>query len=197
MDKLVIGVDNPIKSKLDIFILLLVAYSCIISLYNSAFTPSTNPVILVWDWVVEFFFYLDLILSFFQAYYDDTKNTVVTSFDDIYKHYLKGWFIIDFLAVFPFNLIFSAGVMLKLVRLARIPRLMKLLDPDRFKKVVRSMENRETEIRDILQRDIIMYVYNMLRLVIIMLLLAYGFGCINYFVSDVANTSEAKLEKNT
>ena len=42
-----------------------------------------------------------------------------------------------------------------------------------------------------------MYVYNMLRLVIVMMLLAYGFGCINYFVSDVANSEEARKEKKT
>ena len=59
------------------------------------------------------------------------------------------------------------------------------------------MENRETEIRDILQRDTIMYVYNMLRLIIVMMLLAYGFGCLNYFVSDVANSEEARKEKKT
>lgn len=39
MDYFVICNDNPIKSKLDAWIMLLVTYSCITTLYNSAFTP--------------------------------------------------------------------------------------------------------------------------------------------------------------
>ena len=67
---MIISSDNPFKSKFDVFLLFLVAYSCIISLYNSAFTPSTHPFAITWDWIVEGFFYTDLILSFFHAYVD-------------------------------------------------------------------------------------------------------------------------------
>lgn len=138
MDKLVINLDNPIKSKWDVLVLLFVAYSCITSMYNTAFTPPDNKIINIFDWVVEGVFYIDIILSFFQAYRDEDTMLIVMKFNHTYKHYIGTWFVIDILAVFPWALIFSQGVMLKLVRLARIPRLMKLLDVSRFKKVLQS-----------------------------------------------------------
>lgn len=81
--------------------------------------------------------------------------------------------------------------MLKLVRLARMPRLLKLLDPERFKKVVRGFEPAEADINQIVNRDSIMFAYSMLRLCIILLLLTYGFGCVQYFMSDMLNSDEA------
>lgn len=135
-DYFIIAVDNPIKSKFDVFVLVLVGYSCITSLYNAAFTPLENRGIIIWDWMVEAFFYTDLVLSFFHAYIDEETDEIVEDFDSIYKNYLGGWFIIDLVAVFPFQVIFKQGFALKLFRLARLPRMFKLLDVERFKKVL-------------------------------------------------------------
>ena len=82
--------------------LLLVGYSVITSLYNSAFTPPTNRIVKTWDWIVECFFYLDFVLNFFQAYYDPEEKQVVTDMIKIAKKYFVGWFIIDLMAIFPF-----------------------------------------------------------------------------------------------
>lgn len=46
-------------------------------------------------------FMLDLVISFFSEYIDN--ETVVRDLPKIQIHYLKSWFIIDFLAAFPFN----------------------------------------------------------------------------------------------
>ena len=51
-------------------------------------------------------------------------------------HYLQTWFFIDFVSVFPFGMIFATGVMTRLLRLFRLPRLMKLLDVNRFNKLL-------------------------------------------------------------
>ena len=72
MDKFVIAHNNKNKSRFDSIVLFCVAYSCITSLYNSAFTPlpAISYGIFVFDWVVEAFFYADLLMGFFQAYFD-------------------------------------------------------------------------------------------------------------------------------
>lgn len=87
LDHFVIAHDNPIKSKLDAWVMILVAYSCITSLYNSSFTPlsQTFKAVAIWDLIVEVFFYIDLIGSFFHSYYDELNNIVVDDFDTIYK----------------------------------------------------------------------------------------------------------------
>lgn len=137
----------------------------------------------IWNWIVEGFFYTDLILSFFHSYHDPERNVVVKDFKKICKHYLGGWFIIDSLAVFPFHLIFSAGLMLKLFRLARIPRLLKLLDPQKFKRMLIGLDGLDPSINQIMRRDINMFIYNIFNLVLMMLFLVYGIGCLFYLVS--------------
>lgn len=47
-------------------------------------------------------FGLDILVSFFSAYYDD-DNVLVTNNRYIAIYYLKGWFLIDLVSVFPFN----------------------------------------------------------------------------------------------
>lgn len=65
MNRFVISCDNPAKSYFDVFVLVLVGYSCVTSLYNVAFTQPDSQAIIIWDWLVEGMFYLDLVLSFF------------------------------------------------------------------------------------------------------------------------------------
>ena len=81
MDRLVIPHDSMFKSRLDGFIMVLVLYSCITSLYNSAFTPLSVKYFsfYVLDWAVEFFFYLDVILTFFHAYHDEDAQVIVSN----------------------------------------------------------------------------------------------------------------------
>ena len=137
MDNLIISADNPIKSKFDIFVLLLVGYSCIVSIYNAAFYRAHLAVnesiyMQTWNWVVEGCFFADLILSFFHAYTDEERGEDVVDFDTISRGYLFGWFTIDFIACFPFFLIFEQGILLRLFRLARLPKMLKLLDKEHF-----------------------------------------------------------------
>jgi hypothetical protein len=46
---------------------------------------------------------------------------------------VKSWFFIDFVSVFPFTLIIKEGVAAKLLRLFRMPKLLKLLDKRKIK----------------------------------------------------------------
>ena len=89
---------------------------------------------------MEVFFYLDLILNFFHAYKDPERQITESSIKGIAMHYLKTWFFIDFISVFPFGLLFPTGVATRLLRLARLPRLFKLLDVNRFNKVLKSFD---------------------------------------------------------
>jgi len=92
------------------------------------------------DFVVECFFYCDLVLNFFHAYRDSDNLQVVSNIKGIAIHYFQTWFIIDFISVFPFGLLFPTGVTTRLLRLARLPRLFKLLDVNRFNKVLKSFD---------------------------------------------------------
>lgn len=116
----------------------------------------------------------------------------------IARHYFQGWFFVDFVSIFPFNLMFSTGVVTKLVRLARLPRLIKLIDISRFSKLLKSFEKEGGgDDQWIVQQYFILYVYNIVRLIIIAVMITYFIGCIVYFISNEFNLDEDVAEENT
>jgi hypothetical protein len=67
------------------------------------------------------------VLNFISAYYDDENNLVIDRCQ-IAKNYLKGWFIIDTIAIFPLYLILDeSNKFNSLARIAKLPRLSKML----------------------------------------------------------------------
>ena len=93
---------------------------------------------------------------------------------------------------------FSTGVVTKLVRLARLPRLIKLIDISRFSKILKSFEKEGGgDDQWIVQQYFILYVYNIMRLIIIAIMITYFIGCIVYFISNEFNLDVDVEEGNT
>ena len=81
----------------------------------------------VTDWILNACFAADIVVNFFSAYFDNDLN-LVTSRKKIIKSYLLGWFLIDLAAIIPFDLLLDAASSYQqLLRIARLPRLYKLL----------------------------------------------------------------------
>jgi hypothetical protein len=56
------------------------------------------------DRVLEYFFWLDLFLNFVHSFIHPETLEVVLDIKEIAKNYVfKGWFVIDFVSVFPFE----------------------------------------------------------------------------------------------
>ena len=68
-----------------------------------------------------------IVLNFFHSYVDKTTGEVITHTKTIAKHYLKGWFFIDFISSFPFEFIWSKSQILRLLRLIRINKIFKFI----------------------------------------------------------------------
>lgn len=105
----------------------------------------------------------------------------------IAKKYIEGWFMIDFVSIFPFGQFFNTGVVTKLFRLCRLPRLIKLIDPSRFKKILKATQKEDPDDNEIEHEYFVMYLYNLFRLVIISLMITYFIGCNVYFISNEFN----------
>ena len=138
-DRLIISSENKFKSFFDVWVLVLVGYSCITSMYYVAFNKPTNKLQLLWDDIVEYHFYVDIILSFFCEFKNPDTNLIERGFKKIAINYLQGWFVIDFVSIFPFYWFIPSGSLTKLFRIFRIPRLIKLIDVDRVKNILRSL----------------------------------------------------------
>jgi len=130
----------------DVFMLVLVLYSAWSIPLIVAFRP-TQP---VWWVIIEFcvdaMFLLDVIINFRTAYRDVERHELVEEYTPIMWNYLQSWFIIDFVACIPFELIVAAAQggydplsgtagdqlavvgVVKIVRLLRLSRVIKFLN---------------------------------------------------------------------
>ncbi|XP_012556302.2 potassium voltage-gated channel unc-103 isoform X1 [Hydra vulgaris] len=119
------------KAIWDWFILLLVMYTAIATPYMVTFLSGTNKLLTLIDTVIDFIFLIDILLNF-RTSFVDSSNEVVYNPYRIAKNYLKGWFILDFLAAFPFQLIClilktnQTTVLISLGKSARLRRLVRI-----------------------------------------------------------------------
>ena len=86
-------------------------------------------------------FLVDIFLCFNTAYYDEDYETV----EDrcvIAKTYLSGWFTIDLLAIFPFDLLTSANNANEMIRLTRLGRMYKIVKLVRLVRVLKLQKSK-------------------------------------------------------
>ena len=93
----------------DMFLFILSMYAIIISPFHFAFSihkiPSLLSKISIMDFITDYFFFCDLFIGFFTAYYN-FDDQLVTNNKLIIKNYLKGYFIINIIGGIPLNSIF-------------------------------------------------------------------------------------------
>ena len=187
---MLISADSKWKSFFDIWILFLVGYSCFSSLFYVAFTTPSDPIHKGWDFFVEINFYADIVLNFFSEYKDPDTKQSISDFKEIAKAYLNSWFLVDFVSVFPFHLILPTGALTKLFRLARMPRIIKLIDVNRFRTLLKGFEGPESDDETIMQQYFVLYIYNVFRLIIIAIFITYIIGTLTLFMSNDLNSQK-------
>ena len=93
--------DTSYKKFWDLLLSIVIMYCAIHSPYEIAFLENFGFSII--DIFVIIILAIDIILTFFSAYTDSEEN-LVKNHRKIVTRYLKGWFFIDVLAIFPFTL---------------------------------------------------------------------------------------------
>lgn len=147
MHRFIIAPDSKWKSIFDVFILILVMYSCITNMLFVTF-PIKNEIFQTYlFWGVETFFYLDFIFCWFQGFKHPFNQNNVMEFKPIAKNYLKGWFFIDFICIIPVQLI-SQDYKNRSIKLLRLPRLLRLTKLLNIKTIKRLMKQLQGEIRE-------------------------------------------------
>ena len=107
--KLIISPDSQWKSIFDMIALIFVGYSCIWNVMYFAFdkiddTTETYRKFNLFNKFSEGIFYTDFVFSFFQAYRHKETFEIITDLKSIATNYIKGWFFIDLVSIFPFGL---------------------------------------------------------------------------------------------
>ncbi|CAI2360541.1 unnamed protein product [Moneuplotes crassus] len=185
-DYFIIRANSKWKAIFDIVMLILVAYSCVTSIFYVAFASPSKVFHIVFDWIVEAAFIFDMLFNFCQEYIDSETHEPVSKHKKIIKRYVfKGWFFIDFASVFPFALIFqNQAALIKLLRLVRLLRLTKLMNTSKLNQLLKSFMENPSRSQRIVTQHMIMYCLKILRLVAVAIVITYFIGCFWFFISN-------------
>ncbi|XP_072990451.1 potassium channel KAT3-like [Typha latifolia] len=140
--KYIVSPYNPRYRVWEMFLILLVVYSAWICPLEFAFLRYLPNTLLIVDNIINGFFAIDIILTFFVAFLDRKSYLLVDDPKRIAIRYLSSWFIFDMCSTAPFHSIclpsnkhksslgFKVLNMLRLWRLRRVSSLFARLEKD-------------------------------------------------------------------
>lgn len=146
--------------------------------------------------LMDTIFMLDIIINFRTAYINPYTEEVELTNNSIVKHYMKGWFILDFLSSFPLDYIVmgpSGGlsnsenlIVARTVKILRMARLLSLLRIFRFVRLMRYVQKLEEIIvssrNDSRSIQFEGRMITFLNLLFVIAVFSHWNGCIQYFV---------------
>eukprot|EP00218_Dolichomastix_sp_CCMP3274_P012215 CAMPEP_0170135336 /NCGR_PEP_ID=MMETSP0033_2-20121228/2426_1 /TAXON_ID=195969 /ORGANISM="Dolichomastix tenuilepis, Strain CCMP3274" /LENGTH=714 /DNA_ID=CAMNT_0010370935 /DNA_START=50 /DNA_END=2194 /DNA_ORIENTATION=- len=186
--------DGAFRQSWDVAQALILLYLSLFTPYRVAYSEPAYGVEFWFEFLIDIYFYIDLVLNFFTAYEKemDVSTVFVRDLPTIARNYLKTWFLLDVVACLPIDLVSrsvegslecsfkvngcppeletnnSGGQALKLLKLLRIFRLLKLL---RLLRVSRLM---------VRYQDRLIYwdsALNMIKIVLLLSLVSHWLGC--------------------
>ena len=181
------------RATFNMFMMLVILYNCIVVTLQICFNydASWSQFWYIFDWIIEVFYLIDMIFNFLQEYRDPDTQLIVSSIKAIAKNYIfAGSFILDFIAIIPFQLIFRSNegdgsnlVFLKIVRLTRLSRIFKLLDIAKVNHILKSMLDGDNSQDKIMMQFIFINIWKAIRLFIFAIILTFMAGSIWYLIT--------------
>ena len=97
---------SPLMKRWDILMVVLLGFVCIVTPFEVAFVPTVvaDPLWII-NRIVDAGFLVDMVLQFFLPFYLSSENVFVWNKDLVALNYLKSWFIVDFVSIFPYDFI--------------------------------------------------------------------------------------------
>ena len=94
--------DDNFKRKWDLFITSILFFTAFVTPYRNAFVDYDNLGWITVNLFLDAGFFVDIVLNFYMAYYDDTDD-IVDDRKKIAKRYLRSWFLLDMVSVLPIS----------------------------------------------------------------------------------------------
>lgn len=136
-DYFILSSNMKVVQIFGIIMLIFAIISTLTSAVYACFGPPSRG-LLEFDYLMEFFFLLDIIRNFFMEYEDFEERKIIRDHKMIAKRYLKGAFIVDLIAILHFPVNYGAAKanilpddqinLLYLMRFSRLPKIGLLLD---------------------------------------------------------------------
>lgn len=170
--------ELPQKNFWDVLVCMLIVYSVLTVTFMIGFQVEEQGYqIPAWftglGVAVDSCFGVDIILGFFSTFVDDGE--LVQDHQRVAWEYLTGWFPLDFLSTFPFELLGAGGVagQFKLIRALRLARLVKI---SRLLKMTDVFERHEDTV------TINPAIFRLLKLFVLMAFVAHMNACLWFYV---------------
>uniref|UniRef100_A0A7S3CWV8 Cyclic nucleotide-binding domain-containing protein n=3 Tax=Palpitomonas bilix TaxID=652834 RepID=A0A7S3CWV8_9EUKA len=169
--------------------LAFILYSSVVIPYRLAFDVRAADGWYYFEWIVDVFFWVDIIVNFITAY--KSYGRIVGNMRKIARNYAKSWFALDFVASFPYDLLVDAlnessttlGTSLQLLQLLKALRLVRLVRLVRLLK----MNQLFKKLEDVLTFSAPL---KFLKLLVIMFLVAHLDACLWYAASSIHSHDE-------
>ena len=147
--------EDTWKEQWDLLVSLVLIFTCCTTPFRLAFYETDNFEWQIVNGIVDLVFFTDMILIFNTAYYDEDFK-MVQHRGLIALTYMRGWFVIDLLAIFPIGYIQKlmpvdhsnggghgeAGNINGIVRIARIGRMYKLIKLTRLIRIFKIFKSK-------------------------------------------------------
>jgi hypothetical protein len=142
--------EDTYKANWDLCITLVLIFTCMVTPYNISFNEVETNGWKIVNGVIDTLFLIDIICSFFQSYYDEDFGIIEDRWE-IAKSYLYSWFLVDVLAIFPFEQVLTSansGANLNdMVRVARIGRMYKLIKLTKLLRILKIVKERSKLVK--------------------------------------------------
>ena len=136
--------------------------------------------------IVDSFFLLDIFFTFFSAYYDST-DVLIDSRSKIACEYMRGWFWVDSISIFPISLILKnttqVNDLARVARLTRLYRLIKMIKLLRMMRIVKQRGKFQKYLSYIFKTSV--SVERLLIFMTIFLILCHVASCLWYFIAKM------------
>ena len=148
--KFLILPESKYMQRWDVVTIIALLFTAVVTPFEVALLKTNYDGLFFLNRVIDAIFVKDMIMNFFLAYRDESKeggNKLVQKFAKIIHHYLYGWFAIDLVSIIPFDLLglaFDSATLqrLKVIRVIRLLRLLKLMRVVRSSRVFKRIESR-------------------------------------------------------
>jgi len=196
--------NNPYTGKWDILLLLLLLFVCCFTPYQVAFMDDDlvyNELtwLIALNYIIDGIFGMDMIFQFFIQYpiKRQKKEEWIQQHSLIAVNYMRGWFLIDFLSVFPFNEAYrlsngypllgpvESGSELRAVKVIRGVRLLKIA---RVLRAGRIMGRRNISSGIIGQQKL-----ELLKILCLLFITGHWIGCVFGFAGSVTEPGNPEL----
>ena len=185
--KLLIRPDSLFIIYWDVLSMLLISYQMLIIPLNIGFNFQDQSELLMFEFIINLFFFGDIVLTFYTGFYKNTK--LIVDRKVIALDYLKGWFWLDLISSFPYSWLdgtiftnssydsnFAGAELFKIFRFLKFFKILRLLKILKLKNIFSKFENFAK-----LSIGFISLI-SLIKLALIILFLVHWLGCVWHYI---------------